>query len=74
MKTLIKSELETPTTILSNSKSKATIGWTNYNTLTPGIDYEDFGAKKNPKRKINGNKDLLKKFRYNFHYWLKNCY
>mmetsp|Transcript_33642 Transcript_33642/g.51895 ORF Transcript_33642/g.51895 Transcript_33642/m.51895 type:complete len:81 (+) Transcript_33642:1090-1332(+) len=22
-----------------------------------------------------GNKmDLLKKFRYNFHYWLKNCY
>ena len=74
MKTLIKSELETPTTILSNSKSKATIGWTNYNTLTPGIDYEDFGAKKNPKRKINGNMDLLKKFRYNFHYWLRNCY
>ncbi len=20
------------------------------------------------------NMDLLKKFRYNFHYWLKNCY
>ena len=50
MKTLIKSELETPSTILSNSKSKATVGWNNYNTLTPGIDYEDFGAKKNPKR------------------------
>ena len=43
MKNLIKSELETPT-ILGNSKSKATIGWTNYNSLTPGIDYEDFGA------------------------------
>lgn len=41
------------------------------------MDYEDFGASKkglNPKRKINGNMDLLKKFRYNFHYWLKNCY
>ena len=27
------------------------------------------------KRKDNsGNMDLLKKFRYNFNYWLKNCY
>ena len=22
----------------------------------------------------NGNMDILKKFRYNFHYWLRNCY
>jgi hypothetical protein len=23
---------------------------------------------------MNGNMDILKKFRYNFHYWLRNCY
>lgn len=22
----------------------------------------------------SGNMDILKKFRYNFHYWLRNCY
>jgi len=22
----------------------------------------------------NSNMDILKKFRYNFHYWLRNCY
>lgn len=71
MKTLIKSELETPTTFLSGSKSKATIGW---NNLAPGLDIDDLNAKKGMKRKVNGNMDLLKKFRYNFHYWLKNCY
>ena len=26
------------------------------------------------KRNNNGNMDLLHKFRYNFHYWLKNAY
>ena len=69
MKTLIKSDLEN---MLIASKSRAAI------SLAPtGVEFEDFGAKKGvfPKpRKINGNMDLLKKFRYNFHYWLKNCY
>ena len=23
---------------------------------------------------MQNNMDILKKFRYNFHYWLKNCY
>lgn len=27
-----------------------------------------------PKNNNAGNMDLLKKFRYNFNYWLKNCY
>jgi len=26
------------------------------------------------KNQKGNNMDLLKKFRYNFHYWLKNCY
>jgi hypothetical protein len=75
MKTLIKSELENAP-FLQGSKSKGAIGWNNYNTMTPGMDLDDLTSKKglNPKRKIAGNMDLLKKFRYNFHYWLKNCY
>lgn len=69
MKTLI---FETPTML--NSKSRGNIGWTS--TLTPtngSIEYEEYGPKK-ARHKMGGNMDLLKKFRYNFHYWLKNCY
>jgi hypothetical protein len=69
MKNLIKTDFETDN--LLNSKSKTNKNWTNY--MTPGIEYQEIGAKKG-KRKMNGNMDLLKKFRYNFHYWLKNCY
>lgn len=27
-----------------------------------------------PRQPLNNNMDILKKFRYNFHYWLRNCY
>lgn len=39
-----------------------------------------FNGNINPVIGMNGNKavgnhmDILKKFRYNFHYWLRNCY
>lgn len=31
-------------------------------------------ASKNPLPNTGNNMDILKKFRYNFHYWLRNCY
>lgn len=38
-------------------------------------DPKSANKKKGGKFQGTGNSmDLLKKFRYNFHYWLKNCY
>jgi hypothetical protein len=58
---------------MGDSKSRPVIGWTNYNTIAPNSEL-DGRPKKKSRRKMNGNMDMLKKFRYNFNYWLKNCY
>ena len=73
-KTLSYRALSKPWNSLNSSRKRSH----GTHTRGAGKDMEPtenkFGAKKNPKRQIKGNMDLLKKFRYNFHYWLKNCY
>ena len=37
-------------------------------------DWEAIEAKNQRAGPIGNHMDILKKFRYNFHYWLRNCY
>lgn len=45
---------------------------------SPGFDRKQSSVKKKGKTSSNGGNagdmDMIRKFRYNFNFWLKNCY
>ena len=45
----------------------------NLGSQEPGYTKPIHGRKRMSNR-VGNDMDLIKKFRYNFHYWLKNCY